>query len=875
LHTDVRTPLEIFSMPQHLRVPVFQRRYVWDAQDQWEPLWRDIARVAEQRLAGLASQHFLGAVVTQSAVAGMGTVASHAIIDGQQRLTTLQLVIDAAAAALQLAGFDRHASRLTDLTHNSTAYAPDEAARLKLQHENEDHGPFVAVMSAEPPIDYTELPPGKVKRAHEYFFEQVTDWMGDPPDVARAEALVSALTQGLQIVVISLTDREPSQEIFETLNTRGTPLTAADLIKNFVFQQIDAESGDTRRAFHDQWSGLEKPFWREEVSVGRYRIERLSLFLNHWLVARTGEEVSTRSTFTRFKAWFEECGQRMSDVLVYLRRQADLFESWTLAARKPAADLDPAALFFYRADAVDIEAVKPLLLWLYDIERGLPQEIAERALADVESWVMRRSLLGLPASEYSRVVAALVTELPGTPGLDPAAALHAALLRQNRPGTYWPGDRELTEALLVSPIYNQPRARVRAYLEAVEDHHRGFTTRRPRAESRVRRGELTVEHLLPRHWKESWPVADLAAELDRDAHVHRLGNLTLLTQSLNSSVSNGPWLGAKGKRNALQASDTLLLTRDPRAVTHWGEPDIDARSEAMIRALLDTWRAPADHDPEPVKRTEDSSLSVSLRDLVASGRLAPGTMLVPRGTDSAGRVATITDAGFIRLDGIDHASPSGAGKAVLGRSVNGWRLWRLPDGRELGDLRGEESKAQSHVERLNALLEIDHGRLVQRIGRVLRFVLPDQLDNAGVEWVLTALPNTGRTRGQRRLAALSVGRLEVLFVIETAVDDGARRTWTFNLDAAEARRLFESHHPPGPSFRLDHAAYAGFPEVVQLVADDDEVDDVLNDHDVIRAARALASRLRPNGSSPFRRFHNAPFAVRALEEAAPFDRPAQ
>ena len=283
MHTDVRTPLEIFSMPQHLRVPVFQRRYVWDAEAQWEPLWRDISRIAEERLQGIPAQHFLGAVVTQTEFAGMGAIATHAIIDGQQRLTTLQVVIDAAAAELQAVGQDGLATQLTNLTHNHAAYASEDAQRLKLQHENDDGMPFVAVMSAQPPIDYTALPPGQVTRAHEYFAEHVRDWLGDPVDPARAAALASALTQGLQIVVISLTDREPSQEIFETLNARGTPLTAADLIKNYVFQKVASEGGNTRRAFQEQWSGLEKPFWRDEVSIGRYRMERLSLFLNHWL----------------------------------------------------------------------------------------------------------------------------------------------------------------------------------------------------------------------------------------------------------------------------------------------------------------------------------------------------------------------------------------------------------------------------------------------------------------------------------------------------------------------------------------------------------------------------------------------------------------
>ena len=108
------------------------------------------------------------------------------------------------------------------------------------------------------------------------------------------------LTRGLQLVVIDLQAQENSQEIFETLNARGTPLTAADLVKNFVFQRLEAEGVDTRRAYAEDWP-FESKFWETEVSVGRYNISRSSLFLNQWLGSRTGEEVSPKSTFTRFK----------------------------------------------------------------------------------------------------------------------------------------------------------------------------------------------------------------------------------------------------------------------------------------------------------------------------------------------------------------------------------------------------------------------------------------------------------------------------------------------------------------------------------------------------------------------------------------------
>lgn len=516
MQTDVRTPLEIFSMPQHLAVPVFQRRYVWTAENQWEPLWRDISRVAERRLQGVSSQHFLGAVVTQSSPAGMGSLASHELIDGQQRLTTLQLLIDAAASEFDTAELTQFSQQLAILTHNPTAYGLDDAQVLKLQHENDDRASFVAVMTAEPPIDYSLLPQSKIVQAHEYFSEQVREWLGASVDPSRAAALVSTLTQGLQLVVIALAEHEPSQEIFETLNARGTPLTAADLVKNYVFQQVVREGGSANDAFRDHWQDLEKSFWTKEVRIGRYSLERLSLFLNHWLVAQTGEEVSTRSTFTRFKAWHEHSGRSMTEVLDTIHRQALLFEHWIHDAGRTDGDLGQIPLFVYRTEAAELEAVKPVLLRLFDVERPVPPEVASSALRDVESWLMRRSVLRRPASEYSRVVANLIDDLRGVPSEEVASVLRQSLMRLNRPGTYWPGDDEVMRELATAPIYTQPKGRLRAYLEAIEDWHRGYTKKTSTSGSRVKRGAMTVEHLLPQKWKDHWPVDTLQQQIDRD-----------------------------------------------------------------------------------------------------------------------------------------------------------------------------------------------------------------------------------------------------------------------------------------------------------------------------------------------------------------------
>ena len=128
--------------------------------------------------------------------------------------------------------------------------------------------------------------------------------------------------------------------IIETLNARGTPLTAADLIKNFVFQKLEQEGVDTEKAYAEEWP-FERNSGRREIGVGRYNISRSSLFFNQWLGSLLGEEISPKSTFTRFKSYVEhESGQKISQLLGIIRQQADRYEAWTMAADDPDRDLN-------------------------------------------------------------------------------------------------------------------------------------------------------------------------------------------------------------------------------------------------------------------------------------------------------------------------------------------------------------------------------------------------------------------------------------------------------------------------------------------------------------------------------------------------------
>lgn len=697
METVVRTPLDIFNLPQHLVIPLFQRPYVWNEENQWAPLWQDVRRMAELRLGdpGSTATHFLGAIVLQAQDNPTGTIQLRQVIDGQQRLTTLQLLIDASAGVLESRAEDNLALRLEELTHNPAHYVQLDQDVLKLQHTNRDRACYDEVMRADPPIAYSELKQSRSLLAlgRKFFSEQVERWLGDdslPSFAMRAQILTNVITRALQFVVIDLRADENSQEIFETLNARGTPLTAADLIKNFIFQRLAAEHVDTEKAYIEDWP-FESAFWEKEIGVGRYFISRGSLFLNQWLMSRVGEETSPRQTFARFKHFVEhETGTTMAQLLPVLKQQAVLYQRWTDRAADPYADLSVVELSVYRLQASELELLKPILIWLHEPGMTYDDAVIDRVVRAAESWVFRRALLRLPTADLGRVVADLIGTHRGAPQAELAVRVETYLSRLNVASTYWPGDAEIERALATDAAYRRfKRGRLRVFLEAVEDHLRGYNGSSRLSGGRIARAGYPIEHVMPQKWDTHWPVSGLAAEIDRHEHIHRLGNLTLLTQALNSSASNGPWDGDKGKRAKLREHDVFLLNRriEDTSADGWDEDLIDQRTSALVDALLATWPVPEGHVGTVKDAPTESAASVSLKQLIAAGHLAPGTVLRSRPGNWGDHEAVVSDNGSLSVDGQEFSSPSAAGHHLRGAATNGWYFWLTPDGRRLSDLR--------------------------------------------------------------------------------------------------------------------------------------------------------------------------------------------
>jgi hypothetical protein len=494
---------------------------------------------------------------------------------------------------------------------------------------NADRSTFRLVLSAKSPevllkesglTAKSELP--RMIGAYIYFHSQITAFasaVNGPENIDHhIFGLFQAMRTGLQLVVIELEENDDPQVIFETLNARGQPLLPSDLIRNTVFQQAAADPEHASNEhyadelYEKYWRDFdtdrietakkgETRYWHVEERQGRLNRPRIDLFIFHFLTMKTGKELAIGQIFQEFRDWRDESDEGLEAFLRDLKRYASIFRSLI----SPVGE-GRAATFARRLRALDTSTVYPFLLYIVSLpaDRLAPSD-KEKVLSDVESWLIRRMICGLTNKNYNKFFVSLLAkareaETSGETKSDStsarvAQAVRAELARSNDVTGRWPTDAELRSGFLETAVYVKSRPdRAVMLLKALDAHL--YTSK---TEQIILPENLTVEHLLPQNGSVSdYPYATLPDNKADDGPVerrskllHTLGNLTLLTGPLNSSISNGPFVD---KRPEIAANSALRLnTRfQDQSLISWSEDDILKRAEDLFGVATAIWPTP-------------------------------------------------------------------------------------------------------------------------------------------------------------------------------------------------------------------------------------------------------------------------------------------
>jgi hypothetical protein len=594
---DTRTVRELFQSDVRYVVPLYQRAYVWSAERQWHPLWEDIEAVLEHRLRGGADgfSHFLGAIVLEQQLHAPGAIPVFTVIDGQQRLTTLQLVVGAASKVAADVGAAKEAAILRKLTTNDPLMA-DGIERFKIWPTNADRAAFQAVMSQDDqPNDHEGDAASRIDEAQAFFCATITKWITGGDDgrrpLERMTTLRIVLSDLLKLVSITLEPGDNAQVIFETLNARGTPLLALDLVKNAVFHAAVRQGLNADNLYHEVWKPeLDQRYWRTERRQGRLNRPRADLFLMHWLAMKLREVIPATELFPRFRQQILGTAEAApaDELIGELQRDARIMRSFD---SQPMDSYE--ATFFERLEVLDTSIVTPLVLLLFR-DQHITSVRRRRALRILESWLVRRALMRLTVKDYNQQIPTMLDRVAAEP--DRAdEALFNHLRSRFAKISRWPTDDEFKTYLTTRPLYGHIAAkRLVMALAAVELSLYSAKVDLPHVPK-----TLSLEHILPQDWEPHWPlpvdIDTTDAARRRQETLHCLGNLTLTTAPLNSALSNAAW---PAKRAALNKASKLLLNVELiEKCGTFDEDAIDERGELLAERICKLWPGPESWAP--------------------------------------------------------------------------------------------------------------------------------------------------------------------------------------------------------------------------------------------------------------------------------------
>lgn len=550
--------LDFLKKSPQFVIPIYQRTYSWTEQ-QCRQFWDDIMRAGSSEAI---AAHFIGSVVYIEK--GLYQVSSQSpllVIDGQQRLTTAMLLLEALSRHLgdsePIEGFS--AKKLRNYYLLNPLEDGERGYKLILTQTDKDS--LLALVTQKPlPTDGSL----RIKENFEFFDTQIAQLGGNLEQLCRGLAKVI-------IVDIALSrDQDNPQLIFESMNSTGKALSQADLIRNFVLMGLDPNH--QTELYQDHWRPMEVEFGQE--SYGDY----FDGFMRHYLTVKTGDIPRIDGVYDAFKqhAHKAEVLAAGVDALV-----ADIhtFASYFCAMALGKETDKQLATAFKDVRELKVDVAYPFLLELYhDYSQGqLKHEEFHSAVRLLEAYVFRRAICAIPTNSMNKTFATFHKALHKDRYLESIKAHLLSLPTYKR----FPSDEEFKRELSHRDLYN---FRSRSYwLRRLENFER---------KERVSLHDYTIEHIMPQNenlstqWKN-----ELGTEWAR-VHatlLHTLGNLTLT--GYNSEYSNRPFAEKRDMQGGFKQSP-LVLNEGLGLVELWNEESIKSRADKLANQAVKVWSVP-------------------------------------------------------------------------------------------------------------------------------------------------------------------------------------------------------------------------------------------------------------------------------------------
>ena len=553
--------LELLKKGTQFVVPIYQRVYSWD-ESECGQLWDDVIRAGQR---GDLASHFTGSIVYIERDQGTTTAAEpDLIIDGQQRLTTVTLILAALAERLD--------SLPEDEREPVDGFAPEKIRGLYLTNPYEsgerffklvlskgDRDALKAIVRQVPTTDAES----RIPNNYAFLQEKVADSGLDLADVCWG-------LKRLVVVDVKLTrGSDDPQLVFESMNSTGKKLSQADLIRNFVL--MDLPPAHQEHMYEDYWFPMEREFTGDNE-------RRFDEFVRHYLTLKTGTIPRLGDIYEAFKdhaSELQHAGQNRDDLVIDLSRHAE----WFVAMALGKESLPGLAKLFAEIEQLRASVVYPFLLRLYsDFSAGRLAESDFATILDtVISYVFRRAVCRIPTNSLNKTFASLGS------AIDLGNYVESVWGRLLTLPTYkrFPSDDEFTESLQTEDLYNFQRAPY--FFRTMENHGR---------KEEVSTAEYTIEHIMPQNDKLSAAWKEALGEDWQSIHerfLHTLGNLTLT--GYNPEYSDKPFPDKRDMEGGFKDSP-LRLNQGLGQLDTWNATEIKSRATRLAAVAAEIWLRP-------------------------------------------------------------------------------------------------------------------------------------------------------------------------------------------------------------------------------------------------------------------------------------------
>lgn len=581
--------LQFLKKSPQFVIPIYQRTYSWTDKECLE-LWTDLLRAGSD---DDIKAHFVGSVVYVEE--GLYQVSSQSpllVIDGQQRLTTVSLVLEALCRHLDGEPVDGFSARKI---RNYYLLNPEEDGEkaYKLLLTQTDRESLKALVKQQPMPDEHSL---RIAENFGLFDRLVTDLKGD----------LAALCRGLsKLVVVDVAlsrAQDNPQLIFESMNSTGRELSQADLIRNFVLMGL--EPTHQTALYEQHWRPMERGFGQE--GYGTY----FDAFMRHYLTVKTGDIPNVKAVYEAFKTYSRQGAIADAGVDALVAEVHQFAGHYCAMALGLEKDPDLAEAF-HDLRELKVEVAYPILLELYHAYAAQKLTKADflSAIRFIESYVFRRAVCAIPTNSMNKTFATIGRTLNQESYLRDLQVVLLTLPSYRR----FPSDDEFKRELASRDLYNQPR--------------RSYWLRRMETDGRKEKvfvEAYTIEHIMPQNPDLS---AEWQAALGPDweqvhaRKLHTLGNLTLT--GYNSEYSDHPFPAKRDMVGGFKESP-LRLNKGLGAVAVWNEAAIDARAHELAEKAVAIWQRPPLPPGVSIPRRGIQASSTSVYTLADHPQLAVG-----------------------------------------------------------------------------------------------------------------------------------------------------------------------------------------------------------------------------------------------------------